>query len=424
MKHYIITHNISQQTQQFLTSQTGQIVLGLILGDATITPHRFEHSQQGLYWEYSKYISQQFQNEYPQLLTPKMKNEFFYTRKRTNLESPRTYVSQTFYTKRHDIFRELRQIFYPNETKIIPMEVIELYFTDLSLLFLYLDDGKVGKQSSHGLALALCNFPELQLMRFKAFLIHKFQVHITIQKDKQYQLLYFSMESSKKLLNQFNEMTQITNSIGLIGQTKLKLKKLSPQNPPVNIETKINYKLINSTLTNDSLIGVLQGFITGGANLRLNKDLQTGYLRLRLKNDSEFTSWVLKILDTHNYPYKTNRTKTSVEVGIQISSGLIQLATEDISILSDLIFRNPWFLKTLFNYKGRDLASQRGGLTIGLNHLPVKNVVHFSTKLNNIYTFNTTVRYRDKKTKASIYIPISNKQAFYQLLSSTNDLEP
>ena len=115
---------ISQQTHQFLKSQTGQIVLGLILGDATITPHRFEHSQQGLYWEYSKYISQQFQNEYPQLLTPKMRNEFFYTRQRNNLESPRTYVSQTFYTKRHDIFRELRQIFYPNGIKIIPIEIL------------------------------------------------------------------------------------------------------------------------------------------------------------------------------------------------------------------------------------------------------------------------------------------------------------
>ena len=408
---------ISQQTHQFLKSQTGQIVLGLILGDATITPHRFEHSQQGLYWEYSKYISQQFQNEYPQLLTPKMRNEFFYTRQRNNLESPRTYVSQTFYTKRHDIFRELRQIFYPNGIKIIPIEILELYFTDLSFLFLYLDDGKIGRQSSHGLALALCNFPELQLMKLKAFLIQKFQVHITIQNDRQYKLLYFSMESSKKLLNQFNEMTQITNSIGLIGQTKLKLKKLPPQNPPVNIEKKLNYKLINSTLTKDSLIGVLQGFITGGAHLHLNKDLQTGYLRLRLKTDSEFTSWVLKILDTHHYPYKLNRTKTSFQVGIPISSDLIQLPTEDIEISSDLISKNPWFLKTLFNYKGRELASQRGGLTIGLNHLPVKTVVHFSTKLNNIYPFNTTVRYRDKKTKASIYIPSSNKQAFYQLLN-------
>lgn len=123
----------------------------------------------------------------------------------------------------------------------------------------------------------------------------------------------------------------------------------------------------------------------------------------------------MKILDTHNYPYKLNRTKTSFQVGIPISSDLIQLPTEGNT--SDLISKNPWFLKTLFNYKGRDLASQRGGLTIGLNHLPVKTVVHFSTQLNNIYPFNTTVHYRDKKTKASIYIPSSNKQAVYQLLN-------
>lgn len=205
------------------------MVLGLILGDGTLTSHRFEHSQQGLYWEYSKYISQQFQKEYPQLLTPKILNGFFYTKQRANLESPRTYVSQTFYTKRHDIFRELRYIFYPNGTKIIPIQIMELYFTDLSLLFLYLDDGKVGVFAQQGLGLDLCNFSSQDLNLFRMFLIQKFQLQTTIHKQKQHQKLYIKMASSKKLLNQFNEMTQIINSIGLIGQTKLKLKKLPPQ---------------------------------------------------------------------------------------------------------------------------------------------------------------------------------------------------
>ena len=69
---------ISLQTSNFLKSQTGQMFIGLILGDGTLTPYRFEHSQRNTYWEYSKHISQQFQTQYPQLLTPKIFNDFFY----------------------------------------------------------------------------------------------------------------------------------------------------------------------------------------------------------------------------------------------------------------------------------------------------------------------------------------------------------
>ena len=120
---------LQPQTNEFLKSQTGKMVLGLILGDGTIAKSRFEHTQRSLYWEYSRHISMQFQREFPNLLTPKILNQFFYTKSSQNPESLTTYKSQTFYTKSDSIFKELYNVFYPNGKKVIPMTIVEEYFT-------------------------------------------------------------------------------------------------------------------------------------------------------------------------------------------------------------------------------------------------------------------------------------------------------
>lgn len=181
---------LQPQTNEFLKSQTGKMFLGLILGDGTIAKSRFEHTQRSLYWEYSRHISMQFQREFPNLLTPKILNQFFYPKSNQNPESLTTYKSQTFYTKHGAIFKELYNVFYPNGKKIIPMTIVEEYFTEESLLYLYLDDGRVGRYAHSGLGLCLCNFDEQELIQFRDFLTHKFQLKIQIHPEKQYYVLF------------------------------------------------------------------------------------------------------------------------------------------------------------------------------------------------------------------------------------------
>ena len=260
-----IRMKISLQTSNFLTSQTGQMFIGLILGDGTLTPYRFEHSQRNTYWEYSKHISQQFQTQYPQLLTPKIFNDFFYLKKRTNPESLIVYKSQTFYTKRHSIFSELYTIFYPQGKKVLPMALIDQYFTETSLLYLYLDDGRVGRYAYSGLGFSLCNFHQQELIEFKTFLLNRFKLEITIHRETKYLILYVNIKSSKQLLARFNEMTEIVDSLGLIRETKLKLKKVETQKLS---STKPREAFIIGNKTDQvkkpQLIGLLHGFIVGG----------------------------------------------------------------------------------------------------------------------------------------------------------------
>lgn len=426
---------ISQQTHTFLKSQLGQMFIGLILGDGTLTPHRFEHNQRNTYWEYSKHISQQFQNEYPHLLTPKILEDFFYVKKRTNPESLIIYKSQTFYTKRHSIFKELYAIFYPNGQKIIPMSLIEEYFTERSLLYLYLDDGRVGRYAYSGLGLDLCNFDEQELIAFKEFLIQKFQLDITIHKANQYKVLYIKMESSKKLLAQFQQMVKIDNSLGLIYTTKLQLKKVNTDKyisrySDVTPKFKsTNQNSESEIIPQDQLIGLIQGFIIGGANFRWNKGAKTGYLRLRLRlqGQTDFIDWVLMTLK----PIKPKITGTSenTQIGVKIDQNLSQYINEMVDLKGHVKFtpqsqsfysfiENGWFWKTLFSYKGHDLRTQRGGLTIGLNHLQSKDAIKLSDSINNFYGLNSSVRFRDSqnKQKPTLYIPVKDIQKWTEII--------
>ena len=220
---------ISKQTREFLESETGQMFMGLIMGNGTLTPYCLEHTQTSCYWEYSKSITKQFKNEYPQLLTPKISKNSFCVKERINRESLFVYKSQTLYTKRHSIFKELYTIFYPNGKKIIPMALVTKYFSKISLLYLYLDDGKVGQYEMLGLGL-MCNFGEHELIKFQEFLTTRFHLEVTIQKKSKSKVLYIKTESSKHLLEQFRQMSTIVNSIGLIGETKLQLKKVDISN--------------------------------------------------------------------------------------------------------------------------------------------------------------------------------------------------
>ena len=423
--------HISQQTHQFLKSKTGQMVLGLILGDGTVRPYRFEHSQRSLYWEYSKHISQEFQNEYPQLLTPKIKTHYYYIKQRVNPESLTTYTSQTFYTKRHPIWKELYSMFYPNGIKIIPINLIQEYFTKRSLFYLYLDDGRVARYAYSGLSLCLCAFNITELNDFRSFLLKYFELETSIHQYKQYPVIYVKMSSSKQLIYEFLQLIETVNSIGLIGQIKLQFKKVLLYQTP-KLDTLPNLKLnsihlnlLEPALTEKNnqllmLVGVLQGFIVGGANFRWNKDYQTGYLRLRLKNATSFSDWVLTVLKQTQL--KITSTGTNLQIGVKIDNILNEYVKEVVNsegLVKDLsqlcCIQNTWFWRTLFLYKGTNLKHQRGGFLIRLNHLEGEDVIKISNAFNNFYGFESSVRYRANTEKPSIYIPVKNRNKFCQL---------
>lgn len=432
---------VSLQVHQFLQSKLGPMWLGLILGDGSLVVNgknaRFEHTQRGLYWQYSLSIANRFRDVCPDLLTPKIKDQCFLPKIRHNPESLTTYSCQMFYTRNHLIFTQLYQIFYPNGKKIIPMNIVTKYFTEESLLYLYLDDGRVGRYGRSGLGLDLCNFGEQELIGFQKYLTTEFQLEVNIHKQNKYRALYIKMDSSKRLLSRFNQIDQklkISDSVGSIWSTKIQLKAVVSSsskkyfgNGNDRSKTVLNtpQESMNLDLSSkNKLIGILQGFVVARANFIRNKGDKTGSIRLHLKKDALSMKSILSSLSELN-PKIKNLGDHKFQIGISVDQPLMVHLNAIVGSENQIqnldqssCVQNDWFWRALFAYKGRDLSHQRGGFTVALNHLTVDQVQYLSSMLNQIYFFETRLRYRDKKTKASIYINVKDYDRFYQLFGT------
>jgi len=82
-----------------------------------------------------------------------------------------------------------QNIFYKNKIKIIPIEYLKQNFTNISLAFLFMDDGnKNGKTIN----LNMQSFTLDELNQFVNFLKDKFNLEFNIKKDKTLYLKYKS----------------------------------------------------------------------------------------------------------------------------------------------------------------------------------------------------------------------------------------
>lgn len=102
-------------------------------------------------------------------------------------------------------FNWLQYEFYPNRgskpEKIIPMRIIDKYFTPLSFAILVMDDGT---RCSSGQRLCLQGYTKENVIEFKDFIIKKFNQEITLQisnKEKNQYYLYIKKKSIDKLFD-------------------------------------------------------------------------------------------------------------------------------------------------------------------------------------------------------------------------------
>ena len=81
--------------------------------------------------------------------------------------------------------------FYKDKIKIIPFDLFE-YFTEVSLAFMYMDDG-YKTQCSYGIATNCFTIEELN--KFRIFLLEKFNLETSIHKGNR---LYILAKSAKR----------------------------------------------------------------------------------------------------------------------------------------------------------------------------------------------------------------------------------
>lgn len=166
-----------------ITKEQEEILLGTLLGDSTIS---FTHAQcrfPKLSFVHSEKQETYFKIKFEKLnvlLSSYLKREYKTT---TVIKNRVCNVRPVLYAigKNLKVLQEYRNTFYPNGIKIIPIKFLENTFTEISLAYLFMDDGnKNGKTIN----LNLQNFELENLIEFQSFLLRRFNLEFTIKKDK------------------------------------------------------------------------------------------------------------------------------------------------------------------------------------------------------------------------------------------------
>jgi hypothetical protein len=103
-----------------------------------------------------------------------------------------------FTTFCHPKFNEIRNIFYPNGKKIIPIDYIRDKYTAQSLAMHYLDDGHKRTGSKRSRMICTDSFPPDNLQEYCDFIIEKFGINVFIIDKNRVRIDY---RDSEKFVN-------------------------------------------------------------------------------------------------------------------------------------------------------------------------------------------------------------------------------
>ena len=184
-----------------LTQEEKEIICGTLLGDSTV---RYVHNK-------CKYPNLTFshsiqQKEYFLYKTNKLKrlcsSYAEYNHKEGALSKNETFLQ--FTGKNMKCLVEVRDTFYKNGIKIIPIEYLKQNFSELSIYYLVMDDGSYDITTNSYILNTQC-FSKENLKEFVDFLNSKFNLDFTIKSDNSLYLRHTSNESMSKILVKYNK---------------------------------------------------------------------------------------------------------------------------------------------------------------------------------------------------------------------------
>lgn len=189
MRHGYYRENRTINKKIPLTNFQRQVLIGTLLGDSSLSNNNMNASfkcSHGLKQkEYSEHIADIFKSlgatcTYRKRNKPDKRNGIYYESYDVNIPA-------------NPAFNKYYYAFYPNGKKVIPMELVNKYFTKVSLAFMFMDDGS---KYPSGYSIATNCFELDNLKEFQQFLLNKFNLETTIFKEN---VLYIK-SNSKNLM--------------------------------------------------------------------------------------------------------------------------------------------------------------------------------------------------------------------------------
>lgn len=172
-----------------------EVLVGLLLGDGHIeqpyiTPRaRLKVEQRAEMWEYVDWLHDIFQNWVRGAIT---------SRTHALRATGKSYEYFGFTTFVHEEFMSYRQLFYPNNKKVIPDDLVSL-LTPLGFTVWFMDDGSVKSHQSKGRILNTHSFVLKEVERLCVTLQAKFDLDAWPRQQRDGVQIYISGKSADAL---------------------------------------------------------------------------------------------------------------------------------------------------------------------------------------------------------------------------------
>ena len=205
----IPTHKNYMRENYIPTKSELAIIIGTLLGDATI---RLVHNK--CKYPNLTFVHSPKQEEYFNCKTNKLKLFCSSAKKYEDKNKLNKYGYKLVYTGMNmKCLEEIRNIFYPNNKKILPIQYLKEYFTEESLYYMFMDDGSYDICTNSYIINTQC-FTKENLLDFIKLLKEKFDLSFSIKADN---CLYLKHESNKNLKNiliKYNECNSMQYKCG------------------------------------------------------------------------------------------------------------------------------------------------------------------------------------------------------------------
>lgn len=208
-----------------------EILIGTLLGDSSV---RYVYS--GCKYPNLTFSHCPEQQEYFDWKTNKLKNLLSSTGNYENnyLKLDGNYNRRLRFTGSNmKCLVEIRNQFYPEGTKVIPIEFIKDKFSELSLYCMYMDDGSYDKTRNSYIINTQC-FSKENLEEFTKLMLDKFGLKFTIKSDNSLYLRHESNEKFQKILLNYNECETMRYKCGMSSLNSVKRGNSQEDNPVLN----------------------------------------------------------------------------------------------------------------------------------------------------------------------------------------------
>jgi hypothetical protein len=325
---------------------------------------------------------------------------------------------------------EFYHLFYKNKIKMIPPECIDLPFTDRDLAYWYAEDGSYSWSNHKGCIFCSEGFTKQDCEILKNILKKNYiwgkYAYLARHNNTGYRIVI-----PDKYKNQIFDT--ISPYLSTCECFSIKIPTLTAKQPQIFNIISGGQLAYFTEPEQQQFIGIIQALVIGGCSCTWKDDLTEVFLRLQVLN-SKMNSYPTfqECLSTNGATQGISNEYVQFNLRSSNQANLISIINSTIkprvkpreleTRQNQGFLKNPWFWKTLYWYKGMNLNSQRAGLIIGLNHLSIKTVELLVNDLNFIYSLEASLRYRNikTKTKASIYIPVHKREAFYAIFNNYN----